>query len=92
MDDVREWVYLNHSLRKYGLTLDQYYSLEESQGWCCYLCKEEAKLTIDHCHQTGRVRRLLCRQCNAGVGMFKDNPQTMRNAAIYMEKYNVASF
>lgn len=43
----------------------------------------------DHCHKTGKVRGITCRQCNMGLGSFKDSPEIMRSAADYIEKHRV---
>ncbi len=72
--------------RKHGLTLDEYHAMWESQGERCKLCsKVMAKGHIDHNHRTKRVRGLLCFNCNAGLGLFRDNPGVLRKAAAYVE-------
>lgn len=75
--------------RRYGLTTDQYLSLYEFQKGTCQICNEPLpeKYHTDHCHKTGIVRGLLCRGCNMGLGMFKDSPQRLKNAASYLEKF-----
>ncbi len=50
--------------------------------------KREQRFSVDHCHKTGKVRALLCGQCNRGIGDFKDNPELMRKAAEYVEKHS----
>jgi hypothetical protein len=45
------------------------------------------KLAVDHCHDTGKVRRLLCHNCNRALGLFKDNSDILRKAADYVEEY-----
>jgi len=44
------------------------------------------KLLIDHDHETGKIRGLLCHRCNTGLGFFLDNPHFLTNAAFYLEK------
>ena len=76
--------------KKYGLTLDQYHALFESQGERCPCCGNVLEALapnthVDHDHVTNRVRGLLCNGCNQGLGSFRDNPQTLRKAAEYVE-------
>lgn len=62
----------------------------------CAICgnKETKKLhgkvvslAVDHCHKTGKVRGLLCQNCNHGIGMLKDDPKLLKNAIIYLSKF-----
>lgn len=55
-------------LRRYGLTQEDYETLAELQSHTCPICLEVKKLVIDHNHETGEVRGLLCRACNASLG------------------------
>jgi hypothetical protein len=58
----------------------------ERQGKVCGICKTPGKpLCVDHCHATGKVRGLLCRDCNLGLGNYKDNPIFTRAATAYLE-------
>lgn len=81
-------------LRKYGLTLEQYNLLEVSQNFCCKICgtkKEnttQKTLVVDHRHSDGLVRGLLCHNCNLGIGNFKDNLMSLKNAIKYLEGVN----
>lgn len=72
----------------YGITEDQYQSLLESQGNRCKICKGELvdrKLThLDHCHATNKIRGILCRGCNHGLGHFRDNPVFLKSAIKYL--------
>lgn len=88
-----------NTLRKYGLTPQQYWEMHESQGGLCDICREPIELIgsdranrrevacVDHCHSTGRVRSLLCSGCNKGLGLFGENPEVMRRAAEYIENH-----
>lgn len=73
---------------KYGLTVEDYEALLGQQGGVCALCggiEECGKLlAVDHCHETGRVRGLLCNRCNRGIGYFKDDPDALIRAASYL--------
>ncbi|WP_308345211.1 endonuclease VII domain-containing protein [Streptomyces sp. ISL-94] len=53
-------------------------------GVCC-VCLRAPAVHVDHCHSTGRVRGVLCLNCNVGIGLLKDNPDCMRRAAEYLE-------
>lgn len=74
-------------LKKYGLTLEQYHSMLQAQEGRCHICKElfGTLIHIDHDHQSGAVRGLLCHKCNVGLGHFRDDPELLRAAAIYLE-------
>ena len=79
----------SHLRKYYGLTLEQYDALLASQGGCCAICenpKPEAEKSwhVDHDHQSGKVRGLLCGACNRGLGHFKDNPNLLLAAADYV--------
>ena len=84
-------------LRLYRISRADLEMLSEAQGGLCAICempetgrstrrKERAGLSIDHCHDTGQVRGLLCRLCNTGLGHFSDNPDLLRAAALYLER------
>jgi hypothetical protein len=88
------------NLRKYGLTPEQYDDMRVTQHYKCALCgvheedapKGRAKtsataLHIDHCHTTGKVRSLLCYNCNNMLGKAKDNEQTLEKAIDYLKEH-----
>jgi hypothetical protein len=63
-------------------------ALEEQQGRCAICrskCDAYSRLSVDHDHDTGRFRGLLCNKCNHGLGRFRDRPDLLRAAAIYLE-------
>lgn len=70
----------------YGITVGQYEEMLLSQEGLCYLCQKDAPLVVDHDHATGKVRGLLCRECNLALGFFYDNPQVMAKAITYVLK------
>lgn len=50
----------------------------------CMICNRKTFLHIDHCHSTGKVRGLLCKNCNLGIGLFKDNPEILKSCIEYL--------
>lgn len=77
-----------HRGRKYGLTPEQVDTLIEGVGGKCEICKTvpEKGLVIDHCHSTGKVRGMLCQQCNSVLGMAKDDINVLTEAIRYLER------
>lgn len=80
--------------RKYGITLEEYEQLLISQNSCCAICKIHLDTSttnlsghVDHCHETGKIRGLLCGQCNVGLGHFYENEDSLLNAIQYLRKY-----
>lgn len=82
--------------RDYGLTPAQYDAMFAKQGGVCALCgsppnlsgvRAASRLHVDHDHESGKVRALLCNHCNRGVGAFRDDPDLMRRAAAYITKH-----
>lgn len=77
-------------ITRYGITLEQYIEMVAEQNGVCAICKKPetarntTRLSIDHCHATGKVRGLLCQQCNKMLGMGKDNPETLQAAINYL--------
>jgi Recombination endonuclease VII len=59
---------------------------EKQKSQSNYLSKNK-RLAMDHNHVTGKIRGLLCDQCNRGLGMFKDNPELLRKAVEYLENH-----
>ncbi|GAA4148532.1 endonuclease VII domain-containing protein [Actinomadura keratinilytica] len=70
---------------RYGLTEEQVEQMKTRQGGICVICLQNAARHVDHDHMTGLVRHLLCFKCNGGIGQFEDDPQLMRDAALYLE-------
>lgn len=68
----------------YTLSFDDWNSLVLKQKECCAICKEKTNLVVDHDHGTGKVRGLLCSNCNTGLGMLKDSPDILRAASLYL--------
>ena len=72
------------TITDYGITLEEYEQMIQSQNSCCKICERSEKLFIDHCHTTGAVRGLLCNQCNVALGMVRDNPATLSRMKEYL--------
>jgi hypothetical protein len=70
---------------RYGISHADFQSLLSGQSGLCALCKTRAAVDVDHDHTTGNVRALLCRACNVGLGLFKDDPERLRAAIAYLE-------
>ena len=73
---------------RYGITLEEYSEMQAAQRGQCYICNKEAKLFVDHCHDTEQVRKLLCNECNALLGFAYDSPTILRLAASYLEQHD----
>lgn len=79
--------------REYGLTREQYDAMYAAQEQRCAICSEleadlECRLCIDHDHSTGKVRALLCRNCNFVLGHCKENTNVLKAAISYLEKHD----
>jgi hypothetical protein len=72
-------------LHKYGITPAQYAAMWDSQEGLCAICSRPAEV-IDHDHQTGDVRGLLCDFCNKGLGFFRDDQNILDAASRYLGK------
>lgn len=70
---------------RYGISIDDYNKMSEQQKGKCKICNEETELVVDHNHETGKVRGLLCRQCNIALGAIKDNTSFLKRAISYLE-------
>jgi hypothetical protein len=79
--------YLSH-----GMTREGYLILIEKQNNKCAICGKEGdlqktSLVIDHNHETGKVRSLLCQSCNTAIGLFHDDIQTLNQAVVYLTEH-----
>lgn len=94
-DTCRKQVYSDkHYKRSYGTTLMEVKNLYKDQDGICAICKtygfkmredHTTGMNLDHCHETGKVRGLLCHNCNRGLGLFKDNIEYLLSAISYLE-------
>jgi hypothetical protein len=76
---------------KYGITEQDFNEMLEEQKFSCALCEKpftsmkNNDLHIDHCHETNKVRGLLCMKCNVGLGMLGDNEEGLLRALSYVK-------
>lgn len=82
-------------MERYGLSSIDYESMYEAQGGGCAICGREDSgvvnrqlLCVDHDHDTGEVRGLLCDSCNNGLGRFKDSPELLMSALQYLQRHS----
>lgn len=80
--------------RKYGLSKTDYDKLIDKQNNRCDICSspfddKDYQPSVDHCHTTGKIRAILCRGCNSGMGHFKDNSERLRSAADYIDRHSI---
>jgi len=73
-----------------GMTAEAYDRLHEAQEGRCAICGtpdggKKARLFVDHCHESGQVRGLLCSSCNSGLGFFQDNKTMLSRAIEYLD-------
>jgi hypothetical protein len=73
--------------RQYKLTQRQLEELRAAQGDSCAICGEPQPQHLDHDHDTGEIRQLLCQRCNQWLGLFRDEPTLLRAAADYVERH-----
>jgi hypothetical protein len=83
--------------RKFGIIPERYSELSESQNGACAICKQPETATrlgkvkalaVDHCHQSGAIRGLLCADCNTGIGKLKENIDIFKSAIQYLEYHS----
>jgi hypothetical protein len=96
LKDNKEYM-RNFDLKKsYGITINDYNKMFNEQYGCCAICKihilelgQKIKkhLCVDHNHETGQVRGLLCDKCNRGIGLLQDNKDVLLNAYNYLDKF-----
>ncbi len=88
----------NSYLKKfYGITTEYYENLLVDQGGGCAICNKSPednrkRLAVDHCHDSGIIRGLLCHDCNTGLGKFKDNTNILLAAGSYLKETPPSKF
>ena len=91
--EYNSWRQRQYQLKySYGLTEAEYQELLVSQDFRCGICGTKTPtgkwkvFAVDHCHQTNKVRGLLCNECNRGMGLLKDSVDILQKAIAYLEK------
>lgn len=93
-NDTYQRIVRPYQLRsKYGMSVEEYASLLETQGFVCAICgtddgasaKGSKTFAVDHCHKTGAVRGLLCNNCNRCLGLLKDDISVLEAAIRYLK-------
>ena len=84
----RPWI--QQKAAKYNISVENLQEMYEKVGGVCEICGKvpESKhgIVVDHCHDSNRVRGLLCNPCNTALGLMKDSPENLRLAALYLER------
>ena len=81
-----------HLINKYGITLEDKRKMIQLQGCKCAICPVKlsdidlSKSHVDHCHETGEIRGVLCTNCNRGIGHLQHNTSIMLKAIQYLER------
>lgn len=85
-DKLKDWYRKYNYKKQYGISYDEYIKLCQLQKHRCAICEKEDKLCVDHCHITNKIRGLVCRKCNSGMGMFNDDITTLEKAVKYLKE------
>lgn len=82
---------------RFGISLEDYKKMLSSQNGECAICgtkenntggaRKDWNFAVDHDHDTGKIRGLLCNNCNRGLGLLKDSANLLRKAALYVEQH-----
>jgi len=79
-----------HFIRRYGISHNEVLKMKEEQDNKCAIChKEDKRLHLDHNHDTGQIRKMLCFNCNSVLGYAKENPEILAEAIKYLVYYNI---
>ena len=87
------------NLSRHGITPQEFDEMLSQQDGCCAICggisagggNDRGNMHVDHCHESGKIRGLLCHSCNTGLGLFRDDPSTLRQAIESLELNEVAA-
>jgi hypothetical protein len=81
-------------MRTFGISLEKFQEMSRAQKDVCAICfkkdpEEGKRLSVDHCHITGKIRGLLCNPCNKMLGGALDSPSTLARGISYLEAASV---
>lgn len=81
--------------RHHGVSIDEADAMIETQNGLCAICNQLptgkghcARLHVDHCHETGKIRAMLCSNCNKALGLMQDDPILLEAAAQYLRSHS----
>ena len=79
--------------RVFGISIDEYNEMLRNQDYKCAICgrtesENKKRLAVDHCHTTGKVRKLLCHHCNCALGMVKDDKEILISMLSYLKEFD----
>jgi glycerol-3-phosphate dehydrogenase len=83
---MRDYRVQTELLRRYGITTEEFFEMVERQEGKCAVCERECELQVDHDHETGVVRGLLCGNCNRAAGLLHDEPDRALSLAFYLAR------
>lgn len=94
-DNNRRYYRNHHLLKTYGITYEQYEVIYKQQGGVCAVCGSvpdavkhgRVSLVVDHDHATGKIRGLLCNNCNSGLGIIGDTIEHLEKALAYLKQH-----
>ena len=80
----------NHLRKAFGITPEEYDRLITEQNGLCGICGEPmARVCIDHCHSSGKIRKMLCHNCNVLLGHARDSVIILQQAIDYLNKFSI---
>ena len=75
-----------HFVNNYGISTEDLDKMKELQNYKCAICRLKKPLCVDHNHKSGKIRGLLCKACNFGIGYFHDSKKKLQLAIVYLEE------
>lgn len=92
-DDYKKRKRANYYKHKYNLSIEQVEEIFDNQNGCCDICRKQLHkgfqgFDVDHCHKTGKIRGILCNNCNKAIGGLQESVENLKSAILYLEKYS----